>query len=100
MRTRDRIINFLLISAGFLGALLVYDTLFNGGLNPNETLITSALSIVAFWAAVEVWISVSYDEAPNWWIAFIELGCVGTGANLVLHANCSPMRFISGGRRF
>jgi lipopolysaccharide/colanic/teichoic acid biosynthesis glycosyltransferase len=85
MRTRDRVVNFLLISAGFVIALLVYNTLFNGGLNPNETLLTLATSILAFWAAVEVRNSLSY-EAPNWWIAFIEVGCVGTGANLVLHA--------------
>jgi lipopolysaccharide/colanic/teichoic acid biosynthesis glycosyltransferase len=85
MRTQDRVVNFLLISTGFLGALFVYNTLFNGGLSPSETLITCVTSILAFWAAIEVRNSVGY-EAPNWWISFIELGCVGTGANLVLHA--------------
>jgi lipopolysaccharide/colanic/teichoic acid biosynthesis glycosyltransferase len=85
MRTGDRVINFLLISAGFAGALFVYNTLFQGGLSASETLITSVTSILAFWAAIEVRNSLGY-EAPNWWISLIELGCVGTGANLVLHA--------------
>jgi lipopolysaccharide/colanic/teichoic acid biosynthesis glycosyltransferase len=85
MRALDRIINFLLISAGFAGALIVYNTFFRGGLSTNEVQLVLGTSILAFWAAIEIRNSIGY-QAPTWWVVFVEQFCVGTGANLILHA--------------
>ena len=53
MRARERIISFLLICASFLLALLLYNP-FLGGLGPRGMLGGSAISILAFWIAVEL----------------------------------------------
>ena len=71
MRPSDGAVNLLLITAGFAAALLVYDSFFQSGLGIYETLIGSGVSILAFWASVEVRAG-SGRDATNWWIGFIE----------------------------
>jgi len=85
MRPRDRLINLMLISAGFAVALFVYNTLFVGGLTWSETFLTSGASVLAFWAATELRSSAG-EESPTWWVAFVERFSFGTGVNLLLHA--------------
>lgn len=85
MRARDSLINFLLISAGFAAALLVYNSFFAGGLSASEMLLTSGASVLAFWAATELRNDANLESA-TWWVAFIERFSLGTGVNLLLHA--------------
>ncbi|MGA2715699.1 MAG: sugar transferase [Bryobacteraceae bacterium] len=85
MRALDRFIDLLLVIAGFAAAYLIYITLFRGGLSANEVIAGSGVSVLAFWAAVELRNSSGYDPA-SWWIGFIERFCLGTGVNLLLHA--------------
>ncbi len=85
MRVRDSLINFLLISAGFAAALVVYNNFFAGGLTSSEMLLTSGASILAFWAATELR-NDPVQESATWWVAFIERFSLGTGINLLLHA--------------
>ncbi len=84
MRTRDRLIDFLLVTIGFGAAYLIYSVLFKGGLSAREAMAGSGESVLAFWAAVEIRNS-GYDY-DNWWIGFIERFCLGTGVNLLVHA--------------
>jgi lipopolysaccharide/colanic/teichoic acid biosynthesis glycosyltransferase len=93
MRARDRFIDFVLICIGFAGALLVYNTLFLGGLSIREMLLGSGVSVLAFWAALELKKGAS-PESAAWWIGFIERFSLGTGVNLLLHAVLSYAFYI------
>ena len=85
MRAPDKFVDFLLVSAGFAGALLVYNTFFQGGLSTYEMVLGSGASALAFWAAVEL--KMAGGAAPTtWWVGFLEKFCLGTGFNLLLHA--------------
>jgi FlaA1/EpsC-like NDP-sugar epimerase len=86
IRPGVKFIDFLLVCGSFLGALAIYNTLFRAGLGLYGMLAGSAISIGAFWVAIELRQSDRSENAASWWIIFIELFCVGTGANLVLHS--------------
>jgi lipopolysaccharide/colanic/teichoic acid biosynthesis glycosyltransferase len=87
MTAHERIVGFLLICVSFLFALLVYSWLFLGGLGPYGMLGGSAISIIAFWVAVELRNGGRAEPGSgSWWVVFIEQFCVGTGANLLLHS--------------
>lgn len=85
MRASDRFIDLLLVVAGFAAALVVYNSVFEGGLDVRETILGSGASVLAFWAAVEVRAG-SGQGLPTGWVGFIEQFCLGTGVNLLLHA--------------
>ncbi|MDE3196945.1 MAG: sugar transferase [Acidobacteriota bacterium] len=85
MRLPEKLLDLLLITFGFVSALLIYNTLFLGGLKPYEMALGSGVSVLAFWAAVEL--SRGGDPAATApWITFIEQFCLGTGINLLIHA--------------
>jgi lipopolysaccharide/colanic/teichoic acid biosynthesis glycosyltransferase len=76
------IFDLLLIFAGFLLALFIYRILLQGGLTPGELLAAAAISTVTFWVAVQF-----QDTRGNGFTeTFLEQFCLGTGANLLLHA--------------
>ena len=85
MRAAGKFVDFLLISLGFVGALAVYNTFFQGGLGVYETMLGTGASVLAFWAAVE-FRNGSIEEPVAGWVRFLETFCVGTGVNLLLHA--------------
>ena len=86
MKAHERIVSFLLICASFLLALLLYNPLL-GGLGPRGMLAGSAISILAFWIAVELRNGGRPEPGTgSWWVVFIEQFSIGTGANLLLHA--------------
>ena len=85
MRALDRLIDLLLVTAGFAGAFLIYSTFFRGGLSASEVIAGSGVSILAFWAAVELKNRGAYEQS-TWWVGLIERFCLGTGVNLLLHA--------------
>jgi lipopolysaccharide/colanic/teichoic acid biosynthesis glycosyltransferase len=81
-RLRDKLLDFLLILAGFAAAIFPYSGLFRGGLNLNEMLFQSAIAAVTFWAAIQF-----HDAgSEGFGIALLERFCLGAGANLLLHA--------------
>lgn len=83
----------MLIGTGFLAALLIYNTLLGGGLGPKGMLAGSGASILAFWIAAELR-SGTRESATSWWIVFVEQFCLGTGANLLLHAVLTYVLFV------
>lgn len=85
MRALDRLIDLFLVTAGFTGAFLIYATFFRGGLSASEAIAESGVSILAFWAAVELKNRGAYEQS-TWWVGLIERFCLGTGVNLLLHA--------------
>lgn len=93
MRAAARLVDFFLITAGFTGALLIYNTLFQSGLTPYEMLLGSGVSIFAFWVAVDLRRG-SDGASVTWWITFVEQFCLGTGINLLLHAILSYAFYI------
>jgi lipopolysaccharide/colanic/teichoic acid biosynthesis glycosyltransferase len=81
-RLRDKLLDLLLILAGFAAAILPYSFLLKGGLNLKEMLFQSAVSALAFWAAIQF-----HDAGSEGFvIALLERFCLGAGANLLLHA--------------
>jgi lipopolysaccharide/colanic/teichoic acid biosynthesis glycosyltransferase len=85
MRAPGKFVDFLLISIGFAGALVVYNAFFQGGLSFYETMLGSGASVLAFWAAVELK-NGGVQEPAAWWVRFLETFCLGTGVTLLLHA--------------
>ncbi len=81
-RLSDKLFDLALIFAGFAAAIFPYSVLFRGGLNLWEMLLASAVSAFTFWAAIQ------FREAGSegFMVAFLETFCLGTGANLLLHA--------------
>ena len=81
-RLRDKLLDLLLILAGFAAAIFPYSVLLRGGLNLNEMLFASAISALTFWAAIQF-----HDAGSEGFvIALLERFCLGAGANLLLHA--------------
>jgi len=76
------IFDLLLIFSGFLVALLLYRILLQGGLTLGELLAGSAVSTVTFWVAVQF----QDPSGHGFTETFLEQFCLGTGANLLLHA--------------
>jgi lipopolysaccharide/colanic/teichoic acid biosynthesis glycosyltransferase len=75
-------LDLLLIFAGFAGASFPYSVLLRGGLSLGDMLFSSALSALTFWVAIQF-----HDTGSDGFIvAFLERFCLGTGANLLLHA--------------
>lgn len=94
MKAHEKIVSFLLICASFLLALLLYNP-FLGGLGPRGMLAGSAISILAFWIAVELRNGGPAEPGTgSWWVVFIEQFSIGTGANLLLHALFTYTLFI------
>ena len=75
-------IDLILIFSGFLVALIPYSYFLNGGMSFGELLSGSAISAVTFWIAVQFQDSRDHGFTET----FLEQFCLGTGANLVLHA--------------
>lgn len=77
--------DLLLITAAFVGALLLYNAVLDGGLTREETWIGCVASIFAFWIATQL---KEWDSGPETWtgVYFVEQFCFGTGINLLLHA--------------
>ena len=81
-RLRDKVLDLLLILAGFAAAIFPYSLLFRTGLSLNEMLFSSAVSAITFWAAIQF-----HDAGSEGFvIALLERFCLGAGANLLLHA--------------
>ena len=81
-RLRDKLLDLLLILAGFAAAIFPYSVLLKGGLNLNEMLFQSAISALTFWVAIQF-----HDAGSEGFvIALLERFCLGAGANLLLHA--------------
>ena len=82
---RHRLIDFLLISVAFGIALLLYNTLLQGGLSSQEMLICTGTSVFGFWLAVQLkdW---GGGGTQSEWIVAMEQFCFGTGVNLLFHA--------------
>ena len=93
MRPADGLIDFTLITVGFVSALLIYDTVLQSGLSPYEMVLGSGVSILAFWAAVELRRG-NDSGSLTWWVTFVEQFCLGTGVNLLLHAVLSYAFYI------
>lgn len=87
MRPRDRIINLLLICAGFGSVHLVYVAFFESDLNSYQMLIGYGTSVLAFCAAVEVKSFRDDKRSPLFWDALVKQFCIGTGLNLLLHVS-------------
>src|SRR6185436_4035934 len=85
MRATQLLIDLLLVTVGFGAAYLIYSAFLQGGLSTDEVIAGSGISVLTFWAAVELKES-GGDEAASGWVGFIERFCLGTGANLLLHA--------------
>jgi lipopolysaccharide/colanic/teichoic acid biosynthesis glycosyltransferase len=79
---RDKLLDLLLILAGFAAAIFPYSVLLKGGLTLQEMLFASAISALTFWAAIQF-----HDAGSEGFvIALLERFCLGAGANLLLHA--------------
>ncbi len=85
MRRSGRVIDLLLITAGFAIALVVYSLIFAGGLGVRGTLLGAGSSVIAFWVAIEMRGGTG-EEPVAGWVGFVERFCLGTGVNLLLHA--------------
>jgi lipopolysaccharide/colanic/teichoic acid biosynthesis glycosyltransferase len=81
-RLPHRLVDPLLIFAGFAAAIFPYTVLFRGGLSLSEMLLSSAISALTFWAAIQFYDS----ESEDFMGALVERFCLGAGANLLLHA--------------
>ncbi len=94
MRLPKRIIDLLLIAAGFGAALLIHNYVFHGGLGVYGALAGLGTSIIAFWVAIELRNGSGNEPAVSWWVVFIEQFCLGTGVNLLLHSVLTYALFI------
>ncbi len=81
-RLRDKLVDLLLILAGFAAAIFPYSVLLKGGLDLKDMLLASAISALTFWIAIQF-----HDAGSEGFIiALLERFCLGGGANLLVHA--------------
>jgi lipopolysaccharide/colanic/teichoic acid biosynthesis glycosyltransferase len=85
MRLPDRFVDLLLISVGFAVALLAYNGLVEGGLGVGGMVLSTVVSVLAFWTTVEIKTGGGRGRLTGW-VGFVEQFCLGTGVNLLLHA--------------
>jgi len=78
-------IELLLVTVGFVFALLIHMFAVSGGLEMNEALLGTTASALAFWAALQLR-GPQGPEAGSAWVLFLEQFCLGAGVNLLLHA--------------